>query len=288
MIEHLNENEMRALLDLASIAESQNIPLMLVGANARRLVFDIPFGFQSPRTTQDWDFAAPMQNWDIFVRIRQQAIEGPEAQFRPGNSAHRIIHMATEILVDLVPFGAITDSDGRIRWPQSGQVMSVLGFEEAFESCIHEKLPNGVEIGIVTPALLAALKIIAYSERGEQFPRDLQDLWFIMERYARPTTHNNRVFNELVEQFPDDETYYEHLDSLLLGWDIGRQCRPPTLAAMAPILKELTSWETLRLEPLLPRTGDLEEQEAQRQKISSEFGWLQKGIELAVKVKASA
>jgi hypothetical protein len=107
-----------------------------------------------------------------------------------------------------------------------------------------------------------------------------------MERYARPTLHESRVFDELVELFPDD-AYYDHFNSLLLGWDIGRQCRTRTLAAVAPILKELASQETLRLEPLLPRMGDLEERDVRRQKIASEFGWLQKGIDLAIRAKAS-
>jgi len=278
MIEHLNELEMRALLDLVSVAESLKIPLMLVGANARRLAFDIPFGFPSPRTTEDWDFAARMPNWDVFARIYQQAVDGP---FRPGDSAHRIIHKDTGILVDLVPFGPLTGTHEKIHWPQSQQVMSVLGFEDACDSCVHEKLPNGMEIGIVTPSLLAVLKMIAYAERGEQFPRDLQDLWFIMERYARPPAHENRAFDELVEHFPDDETYYEHLDSLLLGWDIGRKCRPMTLAAIQPIIKELSSEESPRIEALLSRTGDEEDREVQRRKITSEFGWLQTGIALA-------
>jgi predicted nucleotidyltransferase len=286
MIENLNEKEMRAILDLAVIAESQNIRLMLIGANARRLSFDIPFGFESPRTTQDWDFAAPMKSWEVFARFYQRAVHDAMAPFEPGESGHRIIHRATRILVDLVPFGPLTEAGGKIRWPQSEQVMSVLGFDEAYESCTHIKLLNGVEIGIVTPALLAALKVIAYAERGKESLRDLPDLWFIMERYARPSAHENRVFEEMAGLFPD-ASYYDHFNSLLLGWDIGRQCRPSTLAAIDPVLHELSSVESLKIESLLPRTGDEHERETQRGRIASEFGWLLKGIGLGRNSKAS-
>ena len=285
MIEHLNTAEMETIVDLARIAQALETPLMLVGANARRLSFDIPFSFVSPRTTQDWDFAAPMPNWDTYVRFQQLATEGPEAKFRPGENAHRIVHLRACTLVDLIPFGGVSDGEGRICWPQSQQVMSVVGFEEAYASSIKETLSLGMEISFVTPAMLAALKIVAFAERQEEYSRDLQDLWFIMERYARPAAHEMRVFEELAEHFPD-LTYYEHLNSLLLGWDIGRNCRPATLAAMDVILLELACEQSQQLSSLLMRTGDLEEQHAQLQKITGEFGWLRTGIAIGRTTKS--
>ena len=164
--------------------------------------------------------------------------------------------------------------------------MSVLGFEEAFESCNRETLPGGTEIRIVTPALLAVMKIVAFSERGEQFPRDLQDLWFILERYALPPKQENRVFDELASMFPDD-TYYEHLGPLLLGWDIGSQGRSKTIDAIRPVLTELASDASHRQEPLLPKTGDIEQRLEMQRKVASEFGWLLKGIDLAVHSRKS-
>jgi predicted nucleotidyltransferase len=281
MIEYLTAAEMESLVDLATIAHTLKTPLMLVGANARRLAFDIPFKFASPRTTRDWDFAAPMPNWQTFARFYELAVRGSGAAFRPGEKAHRIIHLRTGTLVDLIPFGGVSDAEGRIRWPQSHYVMSVLGFEEAFASSTREMLPNGTEIGIVTPAMLAALKILAFAERCEECSRDLQDVWFIMERYAHPAAQETRAFDELAEHFPDPACY-EHLDSLLLGWDIGHQCRPATLSGMESILLALSSDDSRSLEPLLLRTCDLEERESARRRMASEFRWLHKGIDLAL------
>jgi predicted nucleotidyltransferase len=198
VIEHLNKEELAVILDLASIGSSIGVPLMLVGANARRLGFDIPFGFPSPRSTQDWDFAAPMQDWAAFARFYTTAVQGSASLFRPGGPAHRIIHQRIGIMIDLVPFGQLTEGTGQIRWPQSDQVMSVLGFEEAFESCIRVPLPNDAEIRVVTPALLVALKLVAFSERGGKSSRDLHDIWFIMERYAWPPTNEARAYDEMV------------------------------------------------------------------------------------------
>lgn len=271
MIEHLNAAEMETVLDLATIAQTLQTPLMLVGANARRLAFDIPFAFASPRTTRDWDFAAPMPNWDAYVQFFQHAAQGEKAKFRPGDNAHRIVHLHTGTLVDLIPFGGVSDAEGRIRWPQSQQVMSVIGFAEAFASSVKETLPNGMEISVVTPPMLAALKIVAFAERKREYSRDLQDVWFMMERYAHPEIQENRLFEELAELFPDP-SYYEHRDSLLLGWDIGRQCCPATLAAIDAILRELADEECRYLDSLMSRTGDLEEQQSNRRRIAGEFG----------------
>lgn len=282
MIEHLNAAELEAITDLANIAQSVKTPLMLVGANGRRLSFDIPFNFTSPRITQDWDFAVPMENWDVFARFFQDAAQSQDARFCPGDRAHRIVHLHTGTLVDLIPFGGVSDAERRILWPQSQQVMSVLGFEEAFALSVKEMLPNGVEIGVVTPVMLAVLKIVAFAGRGEEDSRDLQDLWFIMERYAHPAAQEDRVFDGLSDHFPD-LTYYEHLDSLLLGWDMGRQCRPSTWAELKPILRALATEDSRCLEPLLTRTGDLEERESERRRIAAEFAYLQKGIDLALK-----
>jgi predicted nucleotidyltransferase len=280
MIENLSPAETQALTDLAVIAGRMNTPLMLVGANARRLAFDIPFGFASPRSTRDWDFAAPMRNWATFSQFHQIAVEGETALFRPGQGMHRIIHSQTGVLIDIVPFGQVADDEMRICWPQSNQSMSVLGFEEAYDSSLRQTLPSGTEIRIIVPAMLTVLKLIAFSERGESLSRDRQDVWFIMERYARPTAHENRVFEELSQLFPDDN-HYEHLHSLLLGWDIGHQCRASTLAALEIILNALSTQDARQVEPLLPRTLDIDERQARHQMITAEFGWLQKGIQLA-------
>jgi len=287
MIEYLSKGEAAAVMDLASLAEMLKIRLMLVGANARRLSFDIPFGFASPRTTVDWDFAVSMTSWEEFAAFYEAAVRSAEARFRAGDTAQRIIHVATGILMDLVPFGRLSEKDGTIRWPQTGQAMSVLGFEEAYESCAQEELPHGLRIGIVTPALQAALKFMAYSDRGRTETRDLQDLWFILERYARPPANEARVFDELAEFFPD-ASYYEHMDSLLLGWDIGRRCRAATLAAMSRVIKELATEGSSQIEPLLPRISDQEHRVALRGKIMEAFVWLGKGIELASMHKDSS
>jgi len=55
-LNHLPAREAAALHDLVAVADALGVPLLLIGAVARQLVFDEPYSLPTCRTTRDLDF----------------------------------------------------------------------------------------------------------------------------------------------------------------------------------------------------------------------------------------
>jgi predicted nucleotidyltransferase len=72
----VSDDEIRALRDLVTCADSVNTPLLAVGATARELVFNRAYGIPSHRSTTDWDFGASVPDWATFWRLRERATAG--------------------------------------------------------------------------------------------------------------------------------------------------------------------------------------------------------------------
>jgi len=54
---------------------------------------------------------------------------------------HRFEAVSSAILIDIVPYGSISDDVKQISWPPDHErVMSMLGFEEAWQSALTVRL----------------------------------------------------------------------------------------------------------------------------------------------------
>lgn len=63
----LDKRDRRVLSDIGRIAG--NTPLLIVGAGARLLSFDIPLGISHGRSTTDWDIAVQLDHALIRSRV---------------------------------------------------------------------------------------------------------------------------------------------------------------------------------------------------------------------------
>ncbi|MEM8714460.1 MAG: nucleotidyl transferase AbiEii/AbiGii toxin family protein [Cyanobacteria bacterium P01_G01_bin.4] len=207
----------QALEDLDRIAGELGIDLMLVGAGARILVFDRPFGYQG-RATMDWDVGVRLGGWPEFDRLVLAMTQGADAPFEPTATEHRFIHIQTELPLDVVPFGGIARSDRTIRWPgDRGTEMSVVGFEEAL-ACAEEVSADSIaaeRLKVVTLPGFVVLKLIAWSDR--QAKKDLQDVALIL-RWYEP----DAIFDELADELASGAVEYDVAGAYLLGREIRR------------------------------------------------------------------
>lgn len=64
MLEAENKRK-RVLLDIKSIVENLQLPIVVVGAGARILIFDNRYNIEG-RATNDLDFAVQLRNWSDF------------------------------------------------------------------------------------------------------------------------------------------------------------------------------------------------------------------------------
>lgn len=74
--------------------------------------------------------------------------------------------------IDLIPFGGVENLDSTIEWPpEMNVVMNVSGFSEALRSAILLKIAENFSIRVASLAGMAALKLIAWQDRGPRKPR---------------------------------------------------------------------------------------------------------------------
>ena len=116
------------------------LPFFIVGATARDLILQYCYGIDTGRKTRDVDFAFLVETWDAFEQVRSRLL-------KTGGFAEipRVTHRLRfgDVVVDLVPFGAIERVDRTIAWPPDGStVMSVIGFREALASTTSVILPG--------------------------------------------------------------------------------------------------------------------------------------------------
>lgn len=90
--------------------------MMIVGAGARLLSFDLPLNLTHGRSTTDWDIGVQLDSWEAFREFRERACA--TGGFGGTRIPHRLMHRATGIPLDIVPFGGIAEND-TICWPDA-------------------------------------------------------------------------------------------------------------------------------------------------------------------------
>jgi predicted nucleotidyltransferase len=177
-----------------------------------------------------------------------------------------------------VPFGGL-ENDGRIRWPDSALEMNVFGFSDALLNAIQLDLAPDVQLPVATIPLLVALKFFAFADRKNETDRDLTDLWHVMQRYVLDG-REGELFEEPLSVIIDEHFDWEYARPLLLGYDVGRACRPAMVERLLPILGELIDPYSGNIHQLISGYSSAEQEEAERQRVSTSFLWLMKGLQL--------
>jgi predicted nucleotidyltransferase len=219
------------LADLKSIFASLELPIMLVGAGARILVFDR--FYKSGRFTEDLDIATQIPDWLMFDAVTQAMTQAESALFQATRIPHRFQHIATGKIIDVVPFGAISEPGQRLRWPD-GNEMNMAGFQEALSQAI---VFDDVAIPVVSLPAFIVLKLFAWNDR--QQPKDRQDIEFVLQYYDDDAGIYSGDSPGLMKQLATGEVQLLHAAIYLLGKDIRAIFRTQTLAQLPPIFANL-------------------------------------------------
>lgn len=228
----IDSREKQVLADLTAIIKTLDLPMILVGAGARLIMFDRKFG--EGRGTKDWDVAISIDSWKSYQKLGEALIDGDPPIFQSTEIAHRFRHIETTIDVDIVPFGAISEPDQEIIWADSGNPMSVLGFEEALSHAITANIDD-LKIQVIDIPSFVVLKIFAWGDRGERNNKDVDDIKFILLKYE----DDDRVYNELVEELSSGNVDFLDANIYLLGQDICRMLQDKTLIELNKLLEKM-------------------------------------------------
>lgn len=212
----LDSETIQILSDIQAIFDQLQIPIFIIGARARVLIFDQQHNTQG-RATKDWDIAVKLDTWENYNTLVTLMTEGSTARFKKTNIIHKFIHINTGLEVDVIPFGGISNEQQEITWPwPDSNQMSVLGLEEAFLNTPMETIGNFIVRMPDIPTFIG-LKLLAWNNRKAN--KDLEDILFVLQKYQ----DDNRLYQELLEEILSENFEFDELHSILIGRDIRKR-----------------------------------------------------------------
>jgi len=204
----------QALLRVINAVTPLAIPYFIAGATARDIVLHGIFGHPPIRATRDIDTALLVSSWDEFETAKTRLIQ---AGLEATEQVHRLKEPESGLPVDIIPFGHLADKEGQIQWPPSHDItMSVVGFQEAYESALTVSF-KGVELKVASLPGIVMLKLMAWDERGAENSKDATDFYSILSKYGQ--IHDGRLWEDYV---PGEALDYD-IDkqaAFLLGFDL--------------------------------------------------------------------
>jgi predicted nucleotidyltransferase len=161
-------------------------------------------------------------DWSAFQGILERL---QEKGFRPSRTPHRLT-FAGEVSLDLLPYGAGIIEGNRLKWRDTEQVMSAVGFEETFQNAATVEIAPGLSVLVAAIPSLVLLKIAAYTDRPRERARDLLDMLYCFEHYAAEQDRRFVLAGRLVD---GEDLRYEECGAYLLGRDVVSVATPESL-----------------------------------------------------------
>ena len=235
----INSSYISAIKEIKKVADSQEISFFIIGALARDIIMEYFYKIKAPRITMDIDLGIKVSSWDKFNKLINTLEKSGE--FKRLKEKHRILY--NDIIINIVPFGDISDKNERIIWlPENEVVMSVMGFNEVYNYSTLVRLQNSptLEVKITTLPGLAILKLFAWRDNFPNRSKDAEDLLFIMKNYE-----NAAIFEKLYESelhLLESEDFDNQIAGIvLLGKEMSKICTNQTFGYLRKIINEETS-----------------------------------------------
>ncbi|MGH2395844.1 MAG: hypothetical protein ACRDFW_02425 [bacterium] len=197
-----------AIVLVQDICAELGVDVVVVGAVAYGAWLEDPW-----RSTSDVDVAVALDLDDLQELKSRLTTAGFE---RDPQQEHRW-YAPNHVPVDFILAGPKLRESKEIRWPETGTVMSLLGFEHVFREAVAFEVRPGRTIKIVSLPVYALLKIAAYFDRPEA-GRDVRDIASLLERYEK---ESDLRFSTPVL---DAGVTFQEAGAYLLGLDLGNLC----------------------------------------------------------------
>ena len=260
------------LTDFKSIIDSLEVPMLLIGAQARILIFDSQYKVQG-RATKDWDVAVKLDNWDKYNLLITKMTTGNNPLFKITSVTHKFIHIETGLEVDVIPFGNISKPKQEINWPDGNQ-MSILGLEEAFANTEIIVIDN-VEIRVADIDAFIALKLLAWNERKEK--KDLKDIITVLLKSPNEEDEQ-RVYDEFIDEIIEGRFEVDEAAIIFIGRNIQSKFKIETFNKVKEIVSTILEFQDKYISECVPKTPDVQEWDENFDKIVKRFEALQYGL----------
>ena len=247
------------------VAASRKISYVMVGAKAREILQESVFGLASRGLSEDLDFGFAVKDWQEFTGFKSALIA--TGRFEPSDKEfQRVLYQdgeGVQRLVDLIPFGGVTDKNGTIAWPPSRDiVMTVAGFEDAMSSAILLWVADDLLVPVVSLAGLAMLKLIAWTDRGSRNNKDATDFYRLLTNYA-DAGNADRLYGQEIHFLEEANYDFELAGARLLGKDVASILTSDPATRIINLLQSDKETERL-LRQMLQATTVFDEQDQAR------------------------
>jgi predicted nucleotidyltransferase len=219
-------------------ATSLSIRFFVVGAMARAIVLEHCYGIRPGRTTRDLDIGVEVAGWEEFQQLTTKLVATGE--FVETSKPHELRTDFCQL--HIVPFGGISTDQRTISWPPEHEVvMSIVGFEEAYESAMAIRLSDKPPLEVKMPTIrgMALMKLISWNDRYPERPKDAEDLLFLMDHYSE-AGNDDRLYREETELLQAEGFDPVIAGIRLLGCDMATIANDSTRKAVVSILEDET------------------------------------------------
>ncbi len=229
------------LTAVASAASELQIGWLVAGAAGRVLLLEEVYKLPPGRATEDVDYGVMVDSWDHYQALVERICK--DARILKDKKETQRLRFSDYGIIDLIPFGGVESDDNVVRWPPHGDfVMSVAGFQEAYENAVQVLVNDKLMVRVVSPVGLLLLKLVAWQDRHNTKPgKDAPDIAYILH-------HGATLFGEtnlFEEHFEIVESVGYDLDLAaghLLGLKIGAIASQTTRKRVSELLdQELNS-----------------------------------------------
>ncbi|WP_071466401.1 nucleotidyl transferase AbiEii/AbiGii toxin family protein [Polynucleobacter asymbioticus] len=223
------------------VARSLNIDYFLAGAQARDLILGHVFNKRTGQATYDLDLGICLEDWAKFDKLKSSLIS--MGYFTEGKAPQKLHFKRPQdqysTPLDLIPFGGVENLDSTIEWPpEMNVVMNVSGFSEALRSAILLKIAENFSIRVASLAGMAALKLIAWQDRGQENQgKDAVDFLLIAKSY-HDAGNEDRIYTEELTLLESLEYDPELAGIQMLGKDVAKICLDSTKQSIDAIFSD--------------------------------------------------
>lgn len=231
------------------LARNLGFPYFVAGAMARDILLTGVFGINTGRATKDVDFAVAVQSWEHFEAIKAGLVE--RGSFTADPKAKQRLNFtpapqSSGYPLDLIPFRGVETPPSNIAWPPDMDVvMNVAGYEEALETSQLVQAAPGLIVRVVSLPGLALLKLLAWSERGEENSKDALDLATLLGNYEFAGNRDRIYENPGILEVVDYDLALAA--ARLLGADMNAIASPGTRVQIRALFDDAIKMDRLAL-----------------------------------------
>jgi predicted nucleotidyltransferase len=192
-----------------------SIDFYLVGAVARDVWMSGINKIAPRRTTGDIDFAVLINDKGVYDALKVYLINTEGFHPYKGNSFVLIWKDKTE--VDLLPFGAIENQDGRVITDGTGLTnINLEGFTEVYEEGLPElDLEGEHQFKFCTLPGIVLLKLIAWDDRPEKRRDDIKDISDILNHFF--DMYDNEIWENHNDLFVGENVELKNIAARVMG-----------------------------------------------------------------------